>query len=548
MADSSSRVLVDRSVLRLDGKPFFAFGPRVLLTPRSGFRDVLKDVAGLGFTVVGSPPCSPGTIDLVNAFFDEAEAQGLMVMLLADPRLPEHGRYLAENFSHRTGLLCYMLAPRPATQQGLDGYLRERDAIRAHDLFNPIFLPLHQNHFQPPWLRGQDLYAPTSPESPAGTARLANQQPARMVRELGAGLHGESARPVICADLRVGTGDEARAAGLYDDDPWVSRLPPRSLDWFPYMANYSRIPRRDMLGPDPEILRLQIYDLLATGTRGALLHFFECFGGPMPFSGRDRLCEAAILAQEIAMLHDFFAEGKPRRMELETGHPRLSAGTLQLGMEHLIVLRMEGYEEDFFIDEAYMERTELELKIGIDQNIQAWRVDFPEVKPLQIVHDSSGSIRFLAGPLELTGLVLLGLSARRAEEIAQDMKQRLPIVAPLASDLLEKRFAKIAFIEGELRSLGTGVDNTERLQHVQKGMEETKVLLQAGDFAAAYARARRSGRMLRQIVKYQMAKALSAPLYEGSRLRMQLRNSYYTLPRFYREVALETARAFDELT
>ena len=33
MPESSGRILADRSVIRLDGRPFFSFGPRVLLSP-----------------------------------------------------------------------------------------------------------------------------------------------------------------------------------------------------------------------------------------------------------------------------------------------------------------------------------------------------------------------------------------------------------------------------------------------------------------------------------------------------------------------------------
>jgi hypothetical protein len=547
MPEASSRILLDRSVVRLDGRPLFSFGPRVLLSPQERFPQLLKDVADAGFNTVGSPPCSPGTISLINAFFDAAEDAGLMVMLVADPRLVEHGRYLAERFAHRSSLHSYVLPPRPGDLESLETYKRERDALRAKDLFHPIFMPLAENQNEPRWLKAQDVFSPKgSPRRHGG--RLVHQRPGLRMRNIYGSAVGFPPRPAFCVDLSVFTDDEERRLGLYADDRLARRLPPNALDWFPYLANFANTPRRDLLSPDPELLRLQVYELLSVATRGILMDFLEAFGGPLPFTGRDRFCEATILAQELNVFHDFFSEGRPEPIELETGHPRLGAAVIRHGHDLLIVMRMEGYEEDYFIDEAYMERTEVSVRWESSAPVHAWRMDFPAPRPLEIMRDAAGSIRFLGGPLELTGLIMLTPGTQRSQDLARRLNERLPQVARASVEELEVRFAKIALIETELRQLNAGVNNVERLRLVQRGLQEARGFLAVEDYVDAYNKARETMRLTRQIIKYQMARALATPMQDGPGLRAYLRSNYFTLPHFYRQSFTEAARAYSDLT
>ncbi|HNM46499.1 MAG TPA: hypothetical protein PKH51_05715 [Candidatus Sumerlaeota bacterium] len=547
--EASRRILVDRSAIRLDGRPFFTFGPHLLLTPPEKLKAAIGEIAAAGFTTVVSPPCSPGSLHLMNIVFDAADEAGIMVVLMGDPRLPEHGRYLADQFCHRKSLHSYMLSPREITREGLADFQRERDNIVASDLFHPVSAPCNASQIDAAWLRSQDVYTIIPEEMPtrAATAPRFCQQPGPAVRALTRDENIPQ-RPVIVPGLRVSISDAERAAGMFADDPWVSRLSPRALDWFPFLANFSTMPRKDLLGPDPEMLRLQVYDALASGARGVLLDFFEAMSGPTPYSGRDRFCEAAILAQEIGLLNDFFAEGRAEPVLIETGHPRLDASVIRHGLDYLIVLRMNGYEEDYFVDEAYMHRTGIDIMLAGDNAWKAWRLDFPAAEALEIQRDRAGAARFLAGSLELTGLVLISAGTQRAQECAEAIQKRLPLVARMVVEQLEVRFAKLLLIEGELSAARVGLNNEERMRTVQKSMDAARELLRGGDFAGAYTKARQGLRFSRQIVKYQMAKALATPVTGGSQRRSLLRGSYYTLPQFYREGASEPGAAFMDLT
>ncbi len=551
MPTTSNRVLVDRSVVRLDGRPFFAFGPRLLLTPASRLAERLAEIADLGFTAVASPPCSPGTLPLIDNFFDEAERAGLMVLLLADPRLPHHSGYIADQYRERNSLLAYQLPTREgAGTQQLDDWLAERDAVRSADLFHPIFMPVNLLHLRSDWLRAQDIFVPMTDESERHPGpRVPQQHPGQPLEEMMHAANRLPPRPSYCTDLRVTPSTRERRAGLWSDEPDVANYPNDPLQWFPWLSTLEFLKRQDLLPPDPELLRLQVYDLLGSGVRGIFLDFHEALLGSPPYSGRDRLCEAAILAQEIAVLHDFFAEGRPEpAAEVESGHPRLSARVIRHGLELLIVLRMEGYEEDFFIDEATMERAEVSLKLDGATGLSAWRMDFPTPHRLEMLRDSHGSMRFKVGPLELTGLILLSPGAQRCEELASHMSQRLGGVAQLAIEEAEVRIAKVEMIEDQLRRLRAGTMKTSRMAEARELLDAARELQKNDQYAEAWTKARGTMKVLRVLIKYQMAKALATPLFDKGSFAHKLLGSYFTLPRFYRESHNESTRAFTEIT
>lgn len=548
MSEASARVLVDRSVVRLDGRPLFSFGPRVLLTAPEKYPQVLEEIARAGFTIVGSPPCSPGNIPQIEAFFDAADKAGVMVVLIADPRLPYHGVYMAQRFRHRPSLHSYLITPRPSTRDGLDAYQRERDSLRARDLFHPIFHPLSTDHLAKAWLLSQDFFSPLCGRPRVGS-RIHNQQLGASVRRLAGALGGVTPRPIFVTGLDAVTSDEERAAGLFSDDPWVARFSSRALDWFPFLANFGELPRTDLLGPQPELLRLQVYDAIAAGVRGVMLDFYEGMTGPLPFTGRDRFCEAATIANEIAVFNDFFAEGQLADIELETGHPRLGASVIRHGMEHLVLLRIEGYEEEYFVDEAYMERTEIGLRWKGEGELTAWRMDFPEPRELRIVRDSVGSIRIPAGPLEMTGVVLLTPGNKRVRELSRTLAIRLPRVAWYQIEARRAGFLKIHHIEERLRMIGVGIDNRERMNLAERIIYEAEEHYKRQEFAEAYRKSKHAGRVLRTVIKYQMARALATPIYNNKNRHLSiLRTNYFSLPTFYRAGAKELLRAFTELT
>src|SRR5690606_27585246 len=130
-------------------------------------------------------------------------------------------------------------------------------------------------------------------------------------------------------------------------------------------------------------------------------------------------------------------------------------------------------------------------------------------------------LRFYAGPMELTALILLTPGTQRAQDLATRLEERLPHVAAQAVEGLEARLFKTTLIESDLQELNSGIDNRERINVVVKGLKEAQSLLFTERYAEAYLKARQMGRVIRQIVKYQVARALTTPIEEGDEEKLR---------------------------
>ncbi len=546
MHAASSRLMVDRSVVRVDGRPFFTFGPRLLLTPPHRYAEVCKTIAEVGFTTIGSPPASPGTLPALHLLFDAAEEVGLFVILMADPRLPRHGRYLAEHFRHRVNLHSYCL-PWDDSREDMEAvYFRERDEIRSADLFHPVWAPLGKQRPGPHWLRSMDLYA--GPQAPwAASADAAPSLGERLAEVSRICRPPTVARPLFCSSLPVAVSDDDRRAGLYEFDPAVRAAPREALSLFPAYTIYDEEPRADWLAPEPALLRLRAFDMFSHGLRGMMLDFYEAMLGPPPHDGQDRFAEAVILAQEIAVLRDFFAEGNPEMCLIEPGHPKLRAAVLRHGEDHLILVRAIG-EEDGVAGECYFQRTEVDVRPESSKAWNCWRVDFPSAHPVHIVQDAHKALRLRCGTVDMTAVLLLTPGRQRAEELAAAIDARLPLVARYAVWGLRSQLAKVELIEGQLAEANCGVRQSETLLRAREALAAAAGALAKNEYGTAYERSRGGQRDLRQLMRVQVARARVEPLYADSEKRVQQRRSYFLLPAFYSERKRTPETAYLEFT
>lgn len=547
MLEASSRLLVDRSVVRVDGRPFFTFGPRVLLTAAEDLGAACGQIAAGGFTCVESMPASPGTAWVVSELFDQAERFGLLVVLSADTRFRSPGRFLAERFRSRTNLHSYRLAWDDEDDGAMDRFLCEREAIRAIDLFHPVWAPMGRRRPDSQWLRSMDIYAvsqspnaASEPDPPSAAERLS--EVARLCRPPSV------SRPLFCSALPVGAATADRRAGLYDDDPALRGLGPDPASWFPGYASFATDPRRDLLPPEPALVRLRMYELLAHGARGVLLDHFEAMGGPVPFTGADRMCEASILAQEAAVLRDFFAEGTVEMCLIEPGHPRLRASVIRHGEDLLILLRGLGEWELGCVGECQFARVEVDIRTDTGRPLNAWRVDFPRAYPVGVVQDAHRTLRIACGPVDMTAALLLTPGRTRAEEIGAGVDARLPQVARWAVESARAQLEKVELIEGELVAERRGVHEAGTLARARASCAEAEALLADRGNAAAFAAARRAEGDLRHIMRVQLTRARLEPIFRPSPRREQLRRAYHLLPQFYRESGHESQASDFEFT
>ncbi|MBI5153887.1 hypothetical protein HZA57_01510 [Candidatus Poribacteria bacterium] len=548
MPEASTRVLLDRTTLRLDGHPFFAFGVNLFLTPAEVIPGVMRDLARAGFTAVMTPPISPGNVPSASAIFEAAEQNNMLVILRADPRVPNVSTFLASRFKHRPGLHSYYLPTADTTAAAFDQFCRERDRLRAYDLFHPIWTSYRPEYPLARWIDSVDIHA--VPQGTGGPRpRLLEENGGELLRRVVEECARTSVgRPLFCHALQVGIADSARESGLYDFDPWVRSLPRRMLDWFPFLANLPELPRWDFLGPESDLLRVRLYELLAGRVRGVIAETYEFLQGPQPFTGRDRFCELACLAQEVAVFREFFSEGQLVRAELETGHPRLRGAMLHHGDDILVMLWRSAEGDEYWIDPSTMNRVEVSIALNAPMTTNAWRMDFPAARPLEIVRDLKGAIRIDLDMVDLTALVLITRGTQRAKDLATALQRRLPTVARYAVEGVEHRLTKIMFIENELLTMKAGQNQQQRLLDCHDLIEDAKKFLRLDEFADACAMAWQAGRLLRTIVNRQMVEALASSNVERDSREDMLRRSYFTLPQFFKERATQTAVSLMEFT
>lgn len=549
MREASSRILLDRTVIRLDGRPFFSFGPRIFLTPPEKLPRAMSDIAAAGFSVVGTPPASRGNLVYLHALFDEAERHGLLVILMAEPRVPDPSSFLAEEFKHRSALHSYCLPLQNPSPAALEWFCRERNRLRAQDLFHPIWTPHDAALPRLQWLHSVDLQS-VAQGTGGPFPRRPEEQGARLAAELAheCRRHNLPGRPFFCHSFQTSVPDSAREAGLYSHDPFVRRLPPRVESWYPYVADLDEVPRRDLLPPDPELLRLRLFEILAARVRGIVTDYFEFLGGPSPFSGDDRFAELAVAAQEITSCAEFFSEGQGAAAEVETGHPRIKAALLQHSSDLLLLLWHFAPGEEYWIDPSPVGRLEVNIRLPELPQFNAWRVDFPAVTPLRVDYDLKGAMRIHLESVDLSAKVLLTRSAHRAQEIAGAVRRLLPKATACLAGGLHHRLEKVGLIETELAELGLPVLHEEVLRTSRQRLADMTELIDAGRLEEVWPLALQVQRDMRALINRRMVEALATTVYDRDSPLALMRQSYYTLPLFHGEAGARDARAIQEFT
>lgn len=550
MAEASTRILLDRTVIRLDGRPFFSMGVRLLLTPWERIRETLDDVAAAGFTTVITPPASPGNLPIVHAILEEASYRNLMVIVSADRRVPEPSSFIARQFRHFESLHSYCLPLFDQSRQSFERFIVERDRVRAQDLFHPIWTPFQPGLPMRNYLECTDLHSVA--QTVGGPfPRDGKNDGARLLKQLRSESQrcNLTGRPFFCSSLQVSVPEEARAAGFYEMDPLIRRLSPRVEDWYPYLANLPEMSQRDFLPPDPDLLRLRCYSLCSVGCRGILADSYDFLQGRSPYTGRDRFCELSVLAQEVLSCPLFFSEGRPASEEVETGHPRLRAGILQHSNDFLLLVWRSGQGDEYWIDPSPMHRVEVGLPSLEEPELEAWRVDFPRARRLNLERAPSGLLRLRLQSVDLTARVLLTSSAQRSAEVSAAIDEMLPTAAAYQVEGVEHRLNKVLLIERDLMRIGAGTRQERFVEECRQNLEHARALLDAEDFANAWDVSFECIGLLRRIINTQMIAARSGTrqLDTGSRLAL-LRHSYYTLPDYYKESAVHDERAIEEYT
>lgn len=356
-------------------------------------------------------------------------------------------------------------------------------------------------------------------------------------------------RPFFCDRLEVFPSDRARACGAFDSDPRVRETPDNADEWHPWFAELPEASRLDKLPPDPEVVRLRVYEALARRSRGILADCYEFLCGEEPFTGRDRFHELALLGQEIAVGYDFFAEGQLVHTEVEVGHPRLRVAMIQHSGDYLILVWRSGQGEEFWIDPMHIHRVEISIAMADDAPVDAWQVDFPRARPVRIARNRSGAIRLQLDAVDLTARILLTRSRERPQSVGNSIENRLAAALRHRHASLIGRAAKIDYIERELpKAAGGATRRDDRAARSLELLTEAEHLMESQAHAEAWELCSEGAQLMRRLINSRMVEALSAVELDPTSPIDVLRHSYYLLPQFYREASLRDERVIQEYT
>lgn len=536
--EASARVLLDRTTIRIDGRPFFSFGFRLHLTPPQQMEAVLLRLKEAGFTGVTSPPASPGNFHTIDTLFEITNRLGIFVNLMSDPRVDRPSEFLAERYKHHPSLLSYCIATQNGSEREFARFCRERDRMRHQDVFHPIWTPYQEDFGLRLYIDSTDLHAVTHTVGGA-IRRKPTENGADKVAQLfnECRKHKIPGRPFFCHTLHSMVSDEVRNLGVYDFDPVVNAHSPNHRAWYPYYTAVEEDSRWDFLSPDVDFLRVRCFEMLASRVRGIMVGNYDFMLGKVPFTGMDRFHELSIIAREIESVRDFFSEGQFVRGDLETGHPGIKASMLHHTDDILVLLWRSGKSDEFWLDPMLMPRVEIRLDISSRENIRAWSLDFPEVKPLELIRDAKGAVKFTLENFDLTSKILLTRSHSRPQEIKASIENQLSAALNSRKQVVEVRQQKLQLIENELGASQFARPQRALLEEIRQLIVEGTNLIKLEENISAWQRFMEAGHQQRVIINHQMVQTVAnQPGGELSKRVKCLSRSYYTLPQYYREL------------
>jgi len=291
----------------------------------------------------------------------------------------------------------------------------------------------------------------------------------------------------------------ARRAAIGDDRYFWTWIQSHTQDWYNRMflsddiAGYGKV--RPFMYPGPELVRLLCYHSLAAGAKGLLCFPARFF--PPEIGGGARVAEFAILANELEVIGPWLVAGRQKGKLRCT--PEADATRFDFPGGTLVLVIRDGPYYAYHPDAAYTERTKVHLDPAPAKGTGALRVDFPEVRELDIERSGNG-IDIQIGPWELTAAVLLTDDAALLQETTRKIAERLPGVARFAVEVARTKNEHVARTVDELRTLeesSARLPDEGELKRAGEEIDQAQSLREEEQHAQACVTARRAQRRLR---------------------------------------------------
>jgi hypothetical protein len=289
-------------------------------------------------------------------------------------------------------------------------------------------------------------------------------------------------------------------------------------------------PFDEPVGPLPEQIRLVTYTALAGGCRG--LGFWSDRFLADSHQGRDRLLALALINQELQMLEPLLVAADTPTWA-DTTDPSIKAAVFHTDRALLVLPIFIGQGAQFCPGQGGASNLQITVPLS-PWGTQAWEVTPAQVHALR-TERVWGGMKVTLPEFGLTTAIVItadngptGLLVRLQDEARRKRK----LAAQWAHDLAEAELDKATHIHGELEQADHRLpDGQALLDDARKRLQRSAQLYNDGDYAEAYAEAKRAARPVQILMRAHWENAagdLDAPVASPYAV------SYFTLPRHWR--------------
>lgn len=281
------------------------------------------------------------------------------------------------------------------------------------------------------------------------------------------------------------------------------------------------------VGPQPEQIRLLMYQSVAAGARG-LGYWSDRFLADS-HSGRDRLLMCGLLNQEMEMLEPLLVTVDDPPVWIDTSSPDVKAAVLRTAKGVLVIPIWQGKGAQFVPGQAAVAGLSVVVP-QVPQSMQAWEVLPGDVRALKVQRVVGGTKVTLPEFGLTTALVFTSDNDTviRFQHLSRNRRER---AAQWTYDMAAYEMDKILKVEAELERMGhTLPDGQGLIQDAHKRLAHAKQLWESRQFSESFRESERGLRPLRILMREQWdcaVKGLDSPVSSPYAV------SFFTLPKHW---------------
>jgi len=274
----------------------------------------------------------------------------------------------------------------------------------------------------------------------------------------------------------------------------------------------------------PEQTRLLTYMMIASGARGILYFHAGAFTDERLGIGRRN--ELALVWHELAPFEELIGAGR-RQHALSTSRADVEAVTFSRGGDTLLMLIKHGKQYHRYVSDGRVPSVSVKLRVGDAPALKAWRVEYPQVTPLEVVAEGDGVPSLQVSDVDLTAIILISADAKAAGEVARQRSATQDAVTGFAHEVCRDKRAKTQAVLDKIAESGGAVaaDVTALMERAdEKFSQATQHFVELRGLLQAYRDVQAT-----MVARGESIWAERQSPHEAEKFL----NMYHTLPSFY---------------